>query len=144
MGEELSLFADEMPQEDNCCMQSECDCDCAELFARLARSPFRSKFHLRATDKDYVGRIGLETLRHHAQNFVAKRLAPAIIRNDGKQTPMRGHPVFVAQHATGCCCRGCLQKWHGIEKDRALTAEEQSYVVAVLMAWIEKELGRQG
>lgn len=142
MGEELSLFADEMPQEDNCCKLK--DCDCAELFARLARSPFRSKFHLRTTDKDYVGMIGLETLRHHAQDFVAKRLAPAIIRNDGKQTPMRGHPVFVAQHATGCCCRGCLQKWHGIEKGRALTAEEQSYVVAVLMAWVEKELGRQG
>ncbi len=26
-------------------------------------------------------------------------------RNDGKQTPFRGHPVFTAQHATATCCR---------------------------------------
>ena len=71
---------------------------------------------------------------------MAKRLAPAIIANDGKQTPMRGHPIFVAQHATGCCCRGCLEKWHHIPKGRPLTLQEQEYIVQILMTWIEKQL----
>ena len=57
--------------------------------------------------------------------FIRKRLAPAVIPNDGKQTPMRGHPVFIAQHATGCCCRGCFEKWHRIPAGRELTDEEQ-------------------
>ena len=51
---------------------------------------------------------------------------------------MRGHPVFIAQHATACCCRGCLAKWHGIPPGRELTAEEQRYIGAVLTAWIER------
>ena len=114
--------------------------DHAKLFGRLAQSAFRSKFHLSASDRAYIERKGMATIRRHASDFVAKRLAPAVISNDGRQTPMRGHPVFVAQHATGCCCRGCLAKWHGIPAGRSLTSEEQAYVVSVLMAWIENEL----
>lgn len=138
--EELSLFPDE---QESCEHYEAQDPDAyAQLFARLAASPFRSKFHLKQKDIDYIRQKGLATVRHHACDFVARRLAPAFIANDGKQTPMRGHPVFLAQHATGCCCRGCLQKWHGIEKWRELTAEEQQHVVNVLMAWIEKEIRR--
>jgi exodeoxyribonuclease V alpha subunit len=110
------------------------------LFDRLRQSTFRSRFHLKAADKKYVSEKGLETIQLHACDFVAKRLAPAVIQNDGKQTPMRGHPVFLAQHATGCCCRGCLFKWHHIPIGRQLTDEEQQYIVAVLMAWIKKEM----
>jgi exodeoxyribonuclease V alpha subunit len=110
------------------------------LFDRLRQSTFRSRFHLKAADKKYVSEKGLETIQLHACDFVAKRLAPAVIPNDGKQTPMRGHPVFLAQHATGCCCRGCLFKWHHIPIGRQLTDEEQQYIVAVLMAWIKKEM----
>jgi exodeoxyribonuclease V alpha subunit len=110
------------------------------LFDRLRQSTFRSRFHLKAADKKYVSEKGLETIQLHACDFVAKRLAPAVIQNDGKQTPMRGHPVFLAQHATGCCCRGCLFKWHHIPLGRQLTDEEQQYIVAVLMAWIKKEM----
>jgi dTDP-4-amino-4,6-dideoxygalactose transaminase len=114
----------------------------AFLFDRLAQSTFRSRFHLSQKDRDYIAAKGLDTIRQHARDFVAKRLAPAEIPNDGKQTPMRGHPVFLAQHATGCCCRGCFAKWHHIPAGRELTEEEQDYVVNVLMAWIEKQLGR--
>lgn len=109
------------------------------LFERLAQSTFRSGFHLKAKDVDYIRTKGMETIRQHAADFVAKRLAPAYIPNDGKQTPMRGHPVFLAQHATGCCCRGCFSKWHHIPAGRPLTIKEQRYAVSVLMAWIEKE-----
>jgi exodeoxyribonuclease V alpha subunit len=114
-------------------------CDLDSLLDRLSESTFRSRFHLKETDRQYVAEKGLETIRLHAHDFIAKRLAPAVISNDGRQTPMRGHPVFVAQHATGCCCRGCLSKWHHIPTNRQLTDEEQRYIATVLMAWIERE-----
>lgn len=117
--------------------------DFSELFDRLSRSTFRSRFRLSQKDRDYISAKGLETIRRHARDFVAKRLAPAVIPNDGRQTPMRGHPVFIAQHATGCCCRGCFAKWHHIPAGRQLTEEEQNYAVGVLMAWIEKQIGKQ-
>ena len=79
----------------------------------------------------------METIRIHSKDFIEKRLAPAIIPNDGKQTPMKGHPVFIAQHATATCCRNCLYKWHHIPKDVELNCSQQQYVVAVIMRWIE-------
>ena len=82
----------------------------------------------------------MDTIRSHAEDLIAKRLAPAVIPNDGKQTPMKGHPVFIGQHATGTCCRGCLEKWHGIPKGRELTTEERPYVVEILMQWIDRQM----
>ena len=113
------------------------------LFERLAKSDFRSKFHLRQQDIDYINSKTLPVIRRHAADFVASRLAPAFIYNDGKQTPMRGHPVFIAQHATGCCCRFCFEKWHHIPRGRELTKDEQDYAVSVLMTWISNEYNRE-
>ncbi|RKF20801.1 DUF4186 domain-containing protein [Altericroceibacterium spongiae] len=112
------------------------------LFDRLARSRFRSRFHLGEREHDYARAKGRMAIIDHAQGFIAQRLAPAFPRNDGKQTPMRGHPVFIAQHATACCCRSCLTKWHGIAAGRALGAAEQNYIVAVVMRWIDGEMNR--
>lgn len=115
-----------------------------EVFARLARSAFRRRFRLGAGERAYVRAKGMETVRAHAAAFVAERLAPAAPRNDGKQTPMRGHPVFVAQHACACCCRGCLRKWHGFAEGRALGEAERGYVVDLLMAWIGRQMEAGG
>ena len=108
------------------------------LFARLQGSQFRARFTLGANDRVYIAQKGMDTIRTHAQDFVAERLAPAQPANDGKQTPMRGHPVFVAQHATATCCRSCLEKWHKIPKGTALTAKQQAYVTDVIMEWIAR------
>ena len=113
-----------------------------ELFAALSNSDFRSKQHLKGKDLQYLYEKGLPLVLHHARDFIAKRLAPAVIPNDGKQTPYRGHPVFVGQHATACCCRECLQQWHGIEPGRALTLEEQDYLIRVLEYWLNREIHR--
>lgn len=110
-----------------------------ETLAKLQKSKFRSGFHLDEKNVRYIDEKGLDVIRSHAADFVAKRLAPAEIPNDGKQTPMRGHPVFVAQHACACCCRGCLNKWYRVPQGRALTESEQRRIVNLLMAWIEKE-----
>ena len=96
-----------------------------QLFERLGNSRFRSRFHLKQNDIDYIHEKGLDTIRKHAEDFITKREAPAYIPNDGKQTPMRGHPVFIAQHATATCCRECIRKWHKIQPGRELSQVQQ-------------------
>lgn len=110
-----------------------------QLFARLAASPFRSRFHLSAAERAYAARVGRAGIREHAAQFIRTRLAAAEPANDGRQTPMCGHPVFVAQHACACCCRDCLAKWHGIPRGVELTEGQQKYILSVLSAWLERE-----
>ena len=110
------------------------------MFERLSQSKFRSGFHLKEKDKKYVLDKGGDKIREHAKDFVSQRLAPAVIPNDGKQTPMKGHPIFIAQHATACCCRGCLEKWHHFPRGKELTEEQQDYVVDVLMEWVGRQM----
>jgi hypothetical protein len=111
-----------------------------ELFARLAKSRFRSRFRLGEQEQRYLQKKGLDTVLAHARDFVDKRLAEAEPKNDGKQTPMRGHPVFIAQHATATCCRGCIAKWHGIEAGRELSPKECDHVVSVIAAWLRRQV----
>lgn len=106
-----------------------------QLFEHLEASKFRSSFH-------HINEKGLDVIRQHAQDFIAKREAPAVIPNDGKQTPMKGHPVFIAKHATATCCRECIRKWHKMQPGRQLSQVQQDYLVDVIMTWIEKELKR--
>lgn len=120
--------------------------DVQEVLASLGESEFRRSMQLRQKELDYLNARGMETVLKHAADFIEKRLAPAEPANDGKQTPWRNHPVFVAQHATATCCRGCLQKWHAIPKGRELTDEEKRYVVEVIKQWLaqyEKSLSAQ-
>lgn len=109
------------------------------LFERLARSAFRSKFRLKGRELEYYRQKGEAVIREHATAFIKERLAPAEPANDGRQTPMRNHPVFIAQHATATCCRGCLAKWHKIPKGRELTEAEVEYIAGVIMEWIGKQ-----
>ncbi|MDQ1613552.1 MAG: hypothetical protein QOG00_3483 [Pyrinomonadaceae bacterium] len=113
--------------------------DLNELFDALAASAFRRRFRLRGRELEYLRRKGLPVVLEHAADFIEKRLAPAAPANDGKQTPMRHHPVFIAQHATATCCRGCLQKWHALPKGRALETAEKSYILDVLETWLARE-----
>ena len=110
-----------------------------EALAKLRGSEFRAGFHLSGMEKKYIDDKGLDVIREHAADFIAKRLAPAVIPNDGKQTPMKGHPVFKAQHACACCCRGCLNKWYRVPLGVELTEDQQRRIVNLLMAWIELE-----
>ena len=110
-----------------------------EALNKLKKSKFRSKFHLSDKDKKYIDDKGLEVIRRHAEDFIAQRLAPDNIPNDGKQTPMRGNPVFIAQHACACCCRGCLFKWYRVNPNKQLSPTEQEKIVNLIMTWIERE-----
>jgi hypothetical protein len=110
--------------------------DLQELSTALAESKFRSRFRLGVRESQYLNQRGLEVVLQHADRFIRERLAPAQPRNDGKQTPMRGHPVFIAQHATATCCRSCLSKWHQIEQGVPLTEEQIRYVKLVIGQWL--------
>lgn len=106
----------------------------------LSKSKFRSSFRLKEEDILYIKKVGMDTIIKHAYDFINERLAKEFISNDGKQTPMKGHPVFIAEHATATCCRGCLYKWHHIKKDKALSKNEINYIVSIITAWIIKNI----
>ena len=95
------------------------DTNIAQKLTTLKQSKFRTRFKLSQKDRDYIVTKGLETIKEYVFQFVNSRVATDFPKNDGKQTPMRGHPVFIAQHATATCCRKCIQKLYGIEKGRA-------------------------
>jgi hypothetical protein len=113
--------------------------DLDEVFAALSESAFRRAFSLGVKEREYLKAKGMPAVLDHAHDFIGRRLAPAEPVNDGKQTPFRGHPVFVAQHATATCCRGCLQKWHRIPKGRELAPVEREHVVAAIRRWLETQ-----
>lgn len=113
--------------------------DIDELFTALGRSEFRSRFRLSGKEAEYFKQKGMVTILEHARDFITKRLAEANPTKDGKQTPMRNHPVFIAQHATGTCCRKCLEKWHYITKGKPLTEEQINYIMAVLKHWFSRQ-----
>lgn len=106
----------------------------------LSKSKFRNSFKLKKKEIEYINKIGIDKIEEHAYDFIKTRLAPLNPKNDGKQTPMHGHPVFIAQHATATCCRSCLEKWHHIKKDKELTVKDQEYIVTLIMCWIQKEI----
>ncbi|MBE6161443.1 MAG: DUF4186 domain-containing protein [Firmicutes bacterium] len=106
----------------------------------LKKSKFRSSFHLRNYMIDYINEKGFEIINRHAYDFIRKKIAPANPVNDGKQTPTKNHPVFIAMHACACCCRSCLYKWHHIEKNKELTSNEINYIVSLIMLWLIEEM----
>lgn len=111
-----------------------------ELKRALKNSKFRSRFKLDPADKEYIQKAGLEKIRAHAKEFITQRIAPENPKNDGKQTPWKGHPVFKAQHANAICCRSCLAKWHKIPKNRSLTENEVDNLTEIIMSWINEHL----
>ncbi len=104
----------------------------------LSKSKFRSSFYLRKKEKAYIDKNGMEKIKEHAYDFIKSKLSLEYPDNDGAQTPMKNHPVFIAQHATGTCCRSCLEKWHKIPKGVKLTDNQINYIVTLIMEWIKK------
>ena len=111
-----------------------------EALIKLSRSEFRSSFKLSKKDKKYINEKGMEIIHSHTRDFVSKKLSPAFPENDGRQTPMSGHPACKAMHSTACCCRGCLNKWYNVPVGVALTDAQQEKIVNLIVAWIEKQM----
>ena len=139
--QELDLFpTDNQKEYPSSELKSTLDFD--NIFDRLSHSKFRSSFYLNNKDKEYIAKRDWDIIRKNTADIISKRLAPADIPNDGRQTPMRHgiFPPFIAQHATGCCCRECFEKWHNIPKGRQLSENEQQYAVDVIMEWLKRHV----
>lgn len=111
-----------------------------QIFSRLAKSKFRSRFKLGEKERQYLQSKGFQVIEQHAREFIMERIAPSLPKNDGKQTPMKNHPVFIAQHATATCCRKCLEKWHGIKMGQELTEQQIKYIVSIIMHWLHTNI----
>jgi len=111
----------------------------ARILNKLAKSKFRSSFKINTEDVKYIERIGLAKIESHARDFIIKKLAPKDPKNDGKQTPFKGHPVFKAQHATATCCRSCLRKWHKIADKKELNSKEIEFIIKLIMKWLKQQ-----
>ena len=109
---------------------------------KLEKSKFRSSFHLKRKEIEYIEKNGIEKIKTQAYGIINKRLKPEIIKNDGKQTPMKNHPVFIAQHATATCCRKCLYKWHHIKQNKELTEHEIDFITTLIIEWIRRNYER--
>ena len=114
--------------------------DWTALKLKLAKDGRLEKFVLGEPEQEYVTSRGMDILRLHATDFVNKRLAPASPKNDGRQTPTKGHPVFIAQHATGCNDRDSLEKFFGIKKGKELSEAQVNKIVDAILRWIEEHL----
>src|SRR5687768_9039417 len=114
--------------------------DLDDVFRRLAASSFRRKFKLEGRERAYLEMWGVPHVMKQAAELIRTRLAPAQPKNDGRQTPWRNHPVFVAQHATATCCRGCLEKTHAIAKGHELDAAERKHVLDTIERWLTQQL----
>jgi hypothetical protein len=115
--------------------------DIDKLFRKLQNSEFRAGFRLGRKEGKYLAKKGIDTVIEEGEGFIRERLSPASPKNDGKQTPMKNHPFFIAQHATGCCCRGCLSKWHKIPKGKPLTEQQITYILEVTKIWLKNQPG---
>jgi len=111
-----------------------------EALDKLSKSKFRSSFKLNQKDIEYINEIGLDKIKEHAVDFVNVKLKPDYPKNDTRQTPYHGHPVFKAMHACACCCRKCLNKWYNVNLGVELTDTQRDKIVNLLMEWINKEL----
>lgn len=114
-----------------------------EVLDNLQNSDFRRRIKLGVKESKYLNDKEIKIVLEHAADFIEKRLAPAEPVNDGKQTPRRNHPVFVAQHATATCCRGCLEKWHDIPKKRELNEAEKRHIIEIIERWLRQYLSQK-
>jgi hypothetical protein len=111
-----------------------------QALVKLSRSKFRGRFKLDLEMRNMINENGIEAMRVFVQERVKNFLAPMIPLNDGHQTPLRGHPVFIAQHATATCCRTCLNHWWRVKKGVALDQTQQEKCVNLIMTWIEMQM----
>jgi len=109
-----------------------------QALAKLNKSKFRSSFYLTRAEKAYIAEKGMDTIHRHALDLIRKKIGPAYPVNDGRQTPMHGHPVFKAMHATAFCCRGCMEKWYKVPPYMQLNEEQLERIADFLMFWIER------
>ena len=98
---------------------------------RLKKSKFRREIGLNEDE--------IEKIKEEAFEILARKIRVKL-KNDGRQTPWRGHPVFPAMHATATCCRKCIKKWHNLTEEKKLTDEEIGVFSNLIFVWMSKTI----
>jgi hypothetical protein len=88
----------------------------------------------------HAWRAGLRQLRLETGAILRKSVGPAKHPVQGRQTSWNGNIIFYGQHATACCCRRCIEVWHGISRKRDLTEEEIRYFTELVYIYIRYRL----
>lgn len=119
--------------------------DISHTFEALRHEFIRHHFWHKPIDERaelHARRKGLVNLRIAAEKRIASSVGPAQPARDGQQTPLSGNILYYAQHATACCCRTCMEYWHGIPKGQALTAGEMQYMLELVMRFVSERMPR--
>jgi len=77
----------------------------------------------------------------HARKILKQRIGKENNYMEGRQTPMVGNEIVsYAQHATGTCCRRCLEYWHNIPTGVGLSEDQLDYCVELVLRYIEERV----
>ncbi|MCL7451690.1 MAG: DUF4186 domain-containing protein [Anaerolineae bacterium] len=117
--------------------------DAAFVFESLKYELVRHHYWHKSIDlkaMNHARRKGRQGLREAARHRLKKYTAPQHPFRDGMQTPWEGNVIFYAQHALACCCRTCLEYWHGIPKGVELSDEELDYLVELMMMYVDDRM----
>jgi len=117
--------------------------DVGYVFEALKKELVRHHFWHKPIDQKAINhalRKGSRDLCQATYNRLAKTIAPLPNAWDGRQTSWEGNIIHYAQHATACCCRKCLEYWHGIPKDVELTSDQVSYFTKLIMLYINERM----
>jgi hypothetical protein len=88
----------------------------------------------------HARRKGTVGLKEAAEKRIRKYIGiPEPVR-DGRQTPFGGNILYYAQHALACCCRTCMEYWHGIPKGTPLSEEQISYFTDLMLRYIDERM----
>ena len=99
-------------------------------------------WHIEIDEKavTHAHRKGKASMTEAAEKRLRNSVGDGNPYRDGMQTPRMGNALYYAQHATGTCCRKCIEEWHGIPIGQALNDDQIEYFVELVMLYIEDRL----
>ncbi|MGB5970008.1 MAG: DUF4186 family protein [Spirulinaceae cyanobacterium] len=128
-------------------VKKHCLRDSSYTFDSLKKELFRHHmWHVEISQKaiNHALRKGKQGIREATKKRIRKSVGSAEPAYDGRQTPRESsenaNAIHYAQHATACCCRKCIEYWHGIPLGQELTEEEIEYFTNLVMLYIEERL----
>jgi hypothetical protein len=110
-----------------------------DVFKRLKKSSICNKFTLKEHEWNYLANRGLDAVLLEGRSIIIHRFSEDDSNHNCKNSPLRHHPVLVALHATGCCCRSSLFKWHGVDKEMELREKDIFYILLIIKEWFVRE-----
>jgi len=117
--------------------------DAKFTFEALKYEMVRHHFWHKSVDQraeNHARRKGRIKLHEAVRKRLEKSVGPANPPFDGRQTPDEGNIIYYAQHALACCCRTCMNYWHGVPKDVPLSDEQINYFAELVMMYVHERM----